>query len=146
METPKNHRFTSMEPVTFGHWKWNMQHFSEMQNSPLKLEVYTGVLGRGSFPLHTCTMPHFCRSVVQVCNGKEPQPRTPGYTSNLSGEFFPSGKIRACTSLNKSRKKYIFAHAIHCAYNYIYENGEIVKEGCAVANLGISQKVTSIQS
>ena len=53
------------------------------------------------------------RSVVQVCNGKEIQLRTPGYTSNFSGEFFPSGVWR-----NKgmhflvqvaSRKKCIFS-------------------------------------
>ena len=38
------------------------------------------------------------RSMVQVCNGKETRPRTLGYTSSFSGEFFPSGEIRACNS------------------------------------------------
>ena len=47
----------------------------------------------------TCKTFQKCiRSVVQVCNGKEIRPRTPGYTSNFGGEFFPSGEIRACTS------------------------------------------------
>ena len=43
------------------------------------------------------------KSVVQVCNGNEKQPRTPGYTLNLSGEFFPSGEIRIATNRRPRR-------------------------------------------
>ena len=42
------------------------------------------------------------RSLVQVFNGKEKQPRTPGYTINLSGEFVPSGKIRKIKRARRS--------------------------------------------